>query len=214
CAVCGGRFWAHEECENGHYVCDACHSAAGEDVLDLLCSSTEKSPSTLMETLWKRSDIHLFGPEHHWLVPCVLLVCYRNCGGKLPEDAVLTAFRRGRKVVGGSCGYWGACGAAIGLGIYFSILLGATPVNSEVWRIPQRITAECLEAIASLGGARCCKRTCRLAVDTAVKYTAENFGIELPVSWSPCGYAMRNSICLRKKCPYYIKSEVKRGIYD
>ena len=28
-------------------------------------------------------DVHLHGPEHHGVVPCVLLTAYRNCGGAL-----------------------------------------------------------------------------------------------------------------------------------
>jgi hypothetical protein len=207
CAICGRQFLSHEECVDGHYVCDECHAAPSARILQTLESSSEKSPSALMESLWKLPEVHLFGPEHHWILPCVLLSCYRNCGGELElEPALDAAWKRGSQVAGGSCGYWGACGAAIGAGIYFSVLLGSTPVHPSAWSIPQKLTAQCLDRISDYTGPRCCKRTCRMAIETAVRSTWELCRVRMPVAWSPCAYAARNHECMRTGCPYYKKS--------
>lgn len=209
CAICGKRVWSHEECENGHYVCDKCHQNPAAGLIELLKATQEKSPSVLMEELWKLPEVHLFGPEHHWLVPCVLLTAYRNNVDALSffDKAMQTAYERGSTVVGGSCGYWGACGAAIGVGIFFSIMLESTPLNTDVWSIPQKITAECLTKIADSYGPRCCKRTCRSVIDTAAKYIDELFGVRLDFKWSDCSYSTLNNECMGTDCPYFHKEE-------
>mgnify|MGYP002869165356 CR=1 FL=1 len=66
-------------------------------------------------------QVHMHGPEHHGIVPCVLLTAYRNNGGEVDLPSSLReAVRRAKQVPGGTCGYWGACGAAIGAGIDIS----------------------------------------------------------------------------------------------
>ena len=44
----------------------------------------------------------------------------RNAGRDLPAEALDTVLRRGGKVPGGWCGYYGACGAAVGVGVAVS----------------------------------------------------------------------------------------------
>lgn len=207
CAVCGRQEWAHEWCSDGHYVCSACHMGPAGEVLRCLKQEKAKSASELLETMWYLPEVHLFGPEHHFLVACVLLTAYKNCGGELDLDAALyEAAKRGRAVVGGTCGYWGACGAAIGVGIAVSILCSSSPLNAAVWQLPQRVTAKTLEHIASYPGPRCCKRTCRLAVNAAVPEIERLFGVSIPVSWQSCDYHTYNKECIREKCPFFGKS--------
>ena len=148
--------------------------------------------------------VHMHGPEHHALLPCVLLTAYRNCSGTLElESALRTALKRGEQVPGGTCGYWGVCGAAAGAGIYASILTGSSPVNESAWAIPMQLVSRCLQAMAGLGGPRCCKRTCRLAVHEAVAFTAEAFGVDMPEETVACHYVEQNRECLGAGCPYF-----------
>ena len=128
CAICGEEKPSSCSCEDGHFVCDRCHSA-GLDVffVPLLLHSEEPCPQRLLEQVLALPQVHLHGPEHHAIVPCVLLTAFHNCGGGNDLKADLSAaLKRGRQVPGGTCGYWGACGAAIGAGIYLSILLGSS----------------------------------------------------------------------------------------
>lgn len=205
CALCGRRFSSPCACREEHYVCDECHTAGLDSgFLPLLLRSGERDPLALLEAVFALPQVHLHGPEHHAAVPCVLLTAYRNCGGELDLPAALrTALQRGKQVTGGACGYWGACGAAIGAGIYLSILTGSTPLNGEAWALPQTLTARCLAAIAAPGGPRCCKRTSRMAVTEAARLTAERFGVEMPLSAPVCRYREKNRECIGTRCPYF-----------
>ncbi len=205
CTLCGEKHLSGCACKHGHYVCDRCH-AAGLDAgfIPLLIQSREKDPQKLLEEVFALPGVHMHGPEHHAIVPCVLLAAYRNCGGELDlRSALSEALKRGRQVPGGACGYWGVCGAAAGAGIFFSILTRSTPLAGEVWDLPQRLAARCLDAIAEVGGPRCCKRTARLAVREAVRYTAEYLGLTMPETQPVCGYMGKNRECIGDRCPYY-----------
>ena len=205
CALCGEKQLSPCACEKGHYVCDRCHAAGLEaGFVPLLLQSREKDPQKLLEEVFALPGIHMHGPEHHAIVPCVLLAAYRNCGGELDlRSALSEALKRGRQVPGGTCGYWGVCGAAAGAGIYFSILTRSDPLAGEVWDLPQRLAARCLEAIAETGGPRCCKRTARQAVHAAAEFTRERLGVTLPESRPVCGYRGKNKECIGLRCPYF-----------
>ena len=205
CALCGEKFLSNCACAQGHYVCDRCHTAGlDRGFLPRLIQNLERDPLALLEDLFLRPEVHLHGPEHHSLVPCVLLTAYRNCGGEIDLPAALArALERGKQVPGGTCGYWGACGAAIGAGIYMSVLTDSDPLAEKVWDIPLRLTARCLEAIAALGGPRCCKRTSRIAVQEAARFTAEQLGVVMPLGRAVCGQHRKNKECIRKRCPFY-----------
>ena len=157
----------------------------------------------LLEAAMALPGVHIHGPEHHALVPCVLLTAYKNCGGSLELPGSLTeAVKRGGKVPGGSCGYLGACGAAVGAGIFLSILLGSHPLNAEAWPKPQRLTAACLEKIAAAGGPRCCKRSARLAVETAAGFVRELTGLPMACASVSCIYTAKNRECIGGACPF------------
>ena len=205
CAVCGKEQMSECACEDGHFVCDSCHSA-GLDLffVPFLLQSTERDPLALLEQVMALPQVHMHGPEHHAMVPCVLLTAFHNCGGGNDLMADLAAaLKRGRQVPGGVCGYWGVCGAAAGAGIYLSVLTGSNPVNTEAWPLPQKLVARCLDVIADVGGPRCCKRTSRLAIREAAAFTAELFGVEMPLSSVSCRYPGENRECIGRACPYF-----------
>lgn len=213
CAICGKEYLDNACCEEGHYVCNKCHNSGLTQAISFLKSSDEKDPVTLFSNVIKMEGIHMHGPEHHTLIPCILLTAYYNCGGKIGTgknemsytDAIAEAVLRGTQVPGGFCGFWGACGAAVGAGAYASIVSGAGPLNKEEWATPQRLTAACLERLTEVGGPRCCKRTGRLAIETAVAFTKENFGITIPIHNEPCEHYALNAECLKANCPYFPK---------
>lgn len=204
CRICHQVRPANAACEDGHFVCDECHSTGKGAAFELLLHTEEKDPIALFLQVCKLEEVHLHGPEHHSIVPCVLLTAYKNCGGEIDlEKSLEEAWKRGQKVAGGSCGFCGTCGAAVGAGIYASILYGVTPLSKKEWSIPQKLTADCLRSIAKTGGPRCCKRTCRTAIERAVYFTGKKLGIWMPVRQAPCFYWPMNSECIRKGCPYY-----------
>ena len=204
CAVCKQPHQSNAVCEDGHFVCDRCHAAESADFYRLLPNSTEKDPVALFMQIVSLPTVHMHGPEHHSIVPCVLLTAYRNNGGEIALDAALdTARQRGEKVPGGICGFWGVCGAAAGAGIYASVVTGSSPLDEKVWGIPPLLAARCLDAIAKLGGPRCCKRNARIAIETAVQFTKEHFHVSMPTGAEPCMHHSENKECLYRRCPYY-----------
>ena len=207
CAICGREAESSCACTDGHFVCDACHESASiAFFVPVLLASEERDPLRLFETVVALRQVHMHGPEHHVIVPCVLLTAYRNNGGEIDLPAALKeAVRRAKQVPGGVCGYWGVCGAAAGAGIYMSILLGSNPVHKEAWPIPQRLVSDCLNAIAEVGGPRCCKRTGRLAITRAAAFTEDLLGAEMPTGEIRCQYFRQNHECLFLSCPFFPK---------
>ena len=205
CSVCGQEALSDAVCEDGHFVCNACHAAGlDEFFIPYLLQSGEKDPLKLFEMVIALPQVHMHGPEHHAIVPCVLLTAWHNCGGDGDLKQMLSAaLSRGRQVPGGTCGFWGVCGAAAGAGIYMSVLTGSTPLNKEAWPVPQRLAARCIERLAEVGGPRCCKRTGRLCIQEAAVFTAEHFGLEMPLSDVRCGYVSQNRECIGRECPFF-----------
>lgn len=205
CRICHQVKPANAACEDGHFVCDDCHAGGKGAVFELLKTTQEKDPIALFLQVCKLEEVHLHGPEHHSIVPCVLLTAYKNCGGEIDFEAGLEeAWKRGQKMAGGSCGYLGVCGAAAGAGIFASILFGVTPLSKKrQWAVPQRLTADCLKAIAKHGGPRCCKRTSRIAIEQAAYFAGKKSGVWMPVQKTSCLYWPWNTECIRQGCPYY-----------
>ena len=65
------------------------------------------------------------------------------------------------------------------------------------------MTARALEAMTKVGGPRCCKRTGRIAIAEAARYTRERFGVDMPVSQPRCEYYPQNRECLGRRCPFF-----------
>lgn len=206
CIRCGNTFKARCSCEDGHYICDKCHLEQGVDrCLDFCLSCESKNPIEILEAMMADPYVHMHGPEHHVLVGVALLTAVHNAGADTDLKSTLLQMRtRGREYPGGSCGFWGCCGAAVSAGMYMSILTQATPLSKESWGWSNAVTARCLEQIAALGGPRCCKRNSYTAILAAAQYTREILGIELPLPDKVhCSYFPENRECKGMSCPYF-----------
>lgn len=206
CSVCGGTFSSYASCEDGHYVCDECHEKKGvEAIMDFCRESKSGNPIVIMQELMENPYIYMHGPEHHIMVGAALLTAYYNCGGEVELDAALDEMKaRGSQYPGGSCGFWGCCGAAVSVGMYMSIATQATPLTTTSWKYSNQITAEALKAIGDLGGPRCCKRNSFTAAKAAVEFTKKHLGIEMELPEKiECDFSLENKQCKKKACPYY-----------
>jgi hypothetical protein len=203
CVYCGGTFTSQAACEDGHYVCDSCHSKSALDILDEVLEETKSaSPGELLEQVMARPGVPMHGPEHHAMVPAVLVAAVRNAGYPVPENAVRTALERGAKIPGGWCGSHGACAAGLGLGIAVSVLTGATPLKGEERALANEATSFALGQLVD-GGPRCCKRSSRTAVAAGVLFLKNRMDIKLPPGPAvTCTYIPRNRECIGKACPY------------
>jgi hypothetical protein len=158
--------------------------------------------------------IKMHGPEHHFLVPAVLITAYYNKTGK-PEmipGKLKIARERAKNVPGGACGFYGSCGTGLGTGLFMSIVLRTTPLSTDDWTLSNLMTAEALYEIAMMGGPRCCKRTTFLALETATDFVRENLGVELERSEVVCSFFSRNKECKQTECKYFPGSKKYRAI--
>lgn len=203
CLICNKHFISSTICIQGHYVCDDCHTNTNEFV-ELLLNSKETNPTILFSQIENLKSVNMHGPEHHSIIPCVLLTAFKNSGGKIDLlSAIETALQRGKQAPGGTCGFWGTCGAAIGAGIYGSIVTESSPLNSMSWYKPQKIVSRTINKIAQENAVRCCKRTSRYAILEAIEWTKEYMGIELEKSDFLCTLSYYNKECIHENCPFY-----------
>jgi len=210
CQYCRDAFEAEVRCTDGHYVCNKCHSAGALELIERYCIRTKHQDPMLMAVeLMHSQAVKMHGPEHHFLVPAVLLTAYYNTLGGIKsitekEKKLREAKTRSEKVLGGFCGFYGACGAAVGTGIYISLVTNATPVSKQEWMLSNLMTSQSLNCIACAGGPRCCKRDTFIAITEAVSFTAKNLNIEIPLSAGiKCGFSHLNRECLQTGCDFF-----------
>jgi hypothetical protein len=208
CFYCGTAHETNARCVNGHYVCDDCHGGSAKDLIERYCIHADsKAPLAMATTLMKYPVVKMHGPEHHFLVPAVLLAAYCN-RLKVPSEEkgekIRLARKRAEDIKGGFCGFHGACGAAIGAGIFISIVANATPLSGAEWKLCNLVTARCLQVIAMQGGPRCCKRDSFLAITTAAEFLRDEFGVSLDIDQPvQCTFSNLNGECLFEECLYY-----------
>lgn len=204
CHYCGRVISTSTRCVNGHFVCNFCHSADSLEIIKTVClHGRETDPVELMRTIRSHRQFPLHGPEHHCLVPAVILSALRNSGYPVTDSQIVTAVKRGQTVTGGACAFLGACGAAIGVGIAVSVLTGATPYHGDKRQIAQRVTQAVLGEIASYNAPRCCQRDCWLALKEAVGPVREQTGISFTVSPFACEQFDENNECIHDRCPLW-----------
>ena len=206
CEICGKSFEGHAVCENGHYVCDACHASPAEGVVrSVVLNSSSKNPVDIADEIMASSFVHMHGPEHHFIVGASLLCAFCNTYGEVAlENALNAVISRGKKVPGGFCGMAGCCGAAVSAGIFLSVILKATPMSKEEWALSNRMTSRCLEAVSRIGGPRCCKRDSYTTILAAAEFLREELGKPLGVSDEIlCSHFGENAECLKVECPYF-----------
>ncbi len=206
CEYCGTTGESPVRCRDGHFVCDACHAAPARDVIERTCAASDSTdPVALATQLMRHPSVKLHGPEHHFLVPAVLVTAWCNARGDAPARPrlVAEARRRSDAVAGGFCGFQGACGAGVGVGIFVSLATGATPLARESWGLANRATGRALTVIGGLGGPRCCKRTTWLSLLTGVRLAREALGVKLEGRGPACEWSDVNAECLEEACPFH-----------
>lgn len=205
CVICHREEKSKTVCEKGHYVCDDCHIRGMDSIIGVCLAEKSKDPVVIIQKLMSMSFCHMHGPEHHVLVGSALLTAYKNSGGFVDLPKALSDIdARGRKVPGGVCGFWGACGAGISAGMFVSIITGSTPLEVETWGLANKMTSAALSAIGDVGGPRCCKRDSYIAIIEAVKFVKSNFGIKMDLGEIKCIHSEQNNQCIGNRCPFNI----------
>lgn len=205
CTFCGSVYLSNSVCESGHFVCDHCHAENGLDIIRQVCLNTKETDMIrLFERIRQHPSIPVHGPEYHAMIPGIILSTYKNRGGAVTSEIIETGIKRGSTIAGGFCGFMGICGAAVGVGIAFSLITEATPLKAEERQIIQTVTHKVLKEIADQKAARCCQREGWIAL----KKCAELSKNMLPVSLKAdadlnCRQQNRNRQCMGKECPLF-----------
>ena len=207
CSFCKETYESAIVCKNGHYVCDVCHSSDAYTVITNYCLKTNGiNPLEMAFNLMKHPSIKMHGPEHHYLVPAVLCTAFLN---KINEKEKLKTLldecqKRAKNILGGFCGFYGACGAGVGCGIYTSLIQESGPLNKDERGLCNLMTSKALKNISKYGGPRCCKRDSFTAIETAIDFTKEYLNIELDkITNLQCDFYHLNKECLNRKCKFY-----------
>ena len=203
CEICHKQESSKTRCINGHYVCSECHTQGLDSIIKLCLEESSKNPIEIIEKMMSMPFCHMHGPEHHVMVGAALLTAYKNAGGEIDlHSALIEMMSRGKEVPGGSCGFWGACGAGISSGMFISIISKSTPLANEPFALSHKMTAKSLAQIGEIGGPRCCKRDSFLSILAAVDFVKEHFGINMERTEVVCSYSAQNNQCIGKRCPF------------
>jgi hypothetical protein len=190
-------------CSDGHYVCDTCHAENALQVIERICLTTGATDMlALFEEITAHPAFPDNGPEYHSLIPGVILATARNLGLQVSEETLLAGIRRGGQMAGGSCAYWGICGAATGVGVAFSLLLEANPMKAEARQAVQAAVGQVLAWISALRAARCCRRDSVLALRKAARISSDLLPVTLSAEAAVgCPAHRQKDGCLGRSCP-------------
>lgn len=203
CELCHKKEMSKTRCQNGHYVCNACHMQGIDSLMGMCLQEMSGNLIEILNKMMAMPFCHMHGPEHHIIVGSALLTAYKNSGGDIElKKALIEMQSRGKQVPGGTCGFWGACGAAISSGIFISIITGSTPLKVKEWGLSNLMTAKSLGEIGRIGGPRCCKRNSFLAMTSAIEFVKENLGIVMESSSIKCTHSSSNNQCIKQRCPF------------
>lgn len=209
CSQCGQAKPANAMCESGHFICDTCHSKDGGKIVTQICLETEETDMIrILNLIRQHPVIPLHGPEHHFAVPGAIVAAYRNSGGSISPGQIRSAIERGSGIPGGSCGFWGGCGAALGVGIGFGVILESSPIKADQRFIVQQVTGQIIEKLNRVKAARCCQRETWTALVEAARLSRKFLPVPLQVDADlACTQMAMNKECPGKACPYFKTSK-------
>jgi len=207
CSFCGKEFSANAVCQNNHFVCDSCHAADALMFTKQFLTQTKiKDLIGAFKALRAHPSFNLHGPEHHYAVAGVIPAVYKNLGGHISNDSILTAIDRATAVPGGSCGFWGGCGSFLGAGIGFGVILDSNPLKPRQRQMLIKIVSEISGEIAKVKAARCCQRECWISLKKASEISDQYIDISLPANDDViCEQMDQNKECIKSACPFYYK---------
>lgn len=162
----------------------------------------------IADHLLKHPGVNMYGPEHHILVPLVLLTMIKNLGlknqnGKSVEiEDFQKALQRSSKIPGGWCGFYGSCGAGIGAGVAISIFTEANPSKAKERTNADIVVAQSLNRIAD-DLEHCCKRSLKIAIEEGIRMISQITNQKISFKPSNCAFRILNNRCEGTRCPFF-----------
>jgi len=119
----------------------------------------------------------------------------------ISRDDIREAIRRGGKIPGGVCAFWGGCAAALGIGIAYGIILKTSPLSEEERGIGQEVVSAILKEIASFNAPRCCRRESHLSLLWGCKLSEKYLPIPVTTTVKvSCDQKHLNRECIGSRC--------------
>lgn len=160
-------------------------------------------PFEIFHTIAQEDCVRIHGPEHHVLDGACILTAFHNAGGDIDLHASLQKLMsEGLRMPGAACGLWGVCGAVTSIGAALAIIDKTGPLSTEDWGSHMEYTSAALAQLAKIGGPRCCKRDAFSAMEQAIGYIKNRYGITLDMLPVKCVFSSQNAQCIGKQCPY------------
>lgn len=207
CDFCGKKARISHECKSSHYLCDSCLAMNAVEYVKAACLKYNGTdPLALAVEIMNSPVIKMHGSEHHYLVPAVLLTCTHNLQHSKEDlqSKLNIAERRAFAETSISCTHKdGTCGAAMGTGVYVSMILGRELEHEDEWSPANKIIAQSLKRIAERDLPRCCKRDTYMSLEESIDFLRDNFAIDLPKTSGKCTFSLRNKTCGHEICPYF-----------
>lgn len=215
CAICGNPVLTRYICASDHAICGFCFTTPYLTYLASKFNSSDIS-SNPIETfllLSKNYDFPIHGPEHHGLAAAAFLFAYHHLTRELSQETIMNAVQQAAVLPMGSCGTWGACSAALGIGVAYATILQATPMKGVARGSIQKIVADIIMRIGEYQAPRCCRRETLTALQVACEAstTLLTIPIESQVNCQ-CDQALSQVDCIRERCPFYCNEQMEPSI--
>ncbi len=203
CRYCGKTMLVEHCCEDEHFVCDQCRILAAADIIKATCLKTsEKDVLAILRDIRSNPRFPTHGPHHHPMTPGILLAAYRNSGGEISDEQIMAGIDRGARIPGAFCSFYGVDGAAIGVGIAFSVILGASPFDGTKRNMVQKIVIRVASKIAEHAAARCCQREVWIALKEAEEISKELLPATIMARYPlQCDQFGKTDYCSGMACP-------------
>ncbi|UCH98249.1 MAG: hypothetical protein JSV88_15775 [Candidatus Aminicenantes bacterium] len=200
CYNCGKGENTYIKCVDDHYLCNSCVSNEIMGTLyEKIPKMTERNPLDIAEKIFIECGVS--GNTPHPILAGAFLMSFKNTTNSITYGDVLEGIKRTSKISGGWCGYYGACGAAVALGVCFSIIKKATPMHDKERSLANIVTAHGLQAVASQGGPRCCVGSVRGVLNEGTRLVKIHLGIDFPakrMNSKGCFFSKFNLECKKK----------------
>ncbi|UCE08971.1 MAG: hypothetical protein JSW61_08220 [Candidatus Thorarchaeota archaeon] len=211
CSYCGHDEKSDFVCKDRHFVCETCRTCTPTEIILKTSVATPTDDSLfLANLLMHHPAIPMSGPEHHLLVPAILLTATHNAGHRMAlESRLRQALKRANRFGLGSCANLGACGAAMGVPIAISLLIGAEYTKPEERKTVLRASAVAMTAVANLPALRCCKASVYSSLSVGTDFIRRELELGVPPVPHPTCHFEGNSLeCVRQECPYFEQSKL------
>lgn len=184
-----------------------------QKITALCLAEKSKNPIEIMCKLMDLEFCNVRGHEHHMMVSAALLTAYFNALSKDNSvnecgNASMNLSQALQKLesmeefnIGGDCDYWSGCRAVSGARAFWSIISN----QNELFNM---LTMEAANAVSSVCGQRCCKRSAYLVISKVAEFVKNHLGTQMELTEFVCKYSSQNRNCLLEDCPYnenYIK---------